>query len=98
MMTVYPIVTALTGFQVANLVPCLAKILLIFWGFTWTLEDLKWYTRLNAPKEPYQIVQDSKAITIYPLIFNRKSNNPAAYLVPMEPPLTPKPTISTPLF
>ncbi|KAJ9065238.1 hypothetical protein DSO57_1021694, partial [Entomophthora muscae] len=27
MMTVYPIVTALTGFQVANLVPYLAKIL-----------------------------------------------------------------------
>ncbi|KAJ9083427.1 hypothetical protein DSO57_1034821 [Entomophthora muscae] len=27
MMTVYPIVTALTGFQVANLVPCFARIL-----------------------------------------------------------------------
>ncbi|KAJ9057461.1 hypothetical protein DSO57_1022409 [Entomophthora muscae] len=61
----------------------------------WTLEDLQWYTRPNAPKEPYQIVCDGKAITIYPLIFNRKFNNPAAYLVPMEPPLTPKPTIST---
>ncbi|KAJ9079909.1 hypothetical protein DSO57_1030653 [Entomophthora muscae] len=29
-------------------------------------------------------------------MFNRKYNNPAAYLVPMEPPPTPKPTISTP--
>ncbi|KAJ9084271.1 hypothetical protein DSO57_1026242 [Entomophthora muscae] len=62
----------------------------------WTLEDLQWYTLSNAPKEPYQIVQDGKAITIYPLIFNRKYNNPAAYLVPMEPPPTPKPTISIP--
>ncbi|KAJ9087975.1 hypothetical protein DSO57_1027752 [Entomophthora muscae] len=62
----------------------------------WTLEDLQWYTCPNAPKEPYQIVCDGKKITIYPLIFNRKYNNPAAYLVPMEPPLTPKPTISTP--
>ncbi|KAJ9083975.1 hypothetical protein DSO57_1028929 [Entomophthora muscae] len=35
-------------------------------------------------------------ITIYPLIFNGKYNNPAAYLVPMEPPLTPKSIISTP--
>ncbi|KAJ9050970.1 hypothetical protein DSO57_1009058 [Entomophthora muscae] len=39
----------------------------------WTLEDLHWYTRLNAPKEPYQIVHDGKAITIYPLIFNGNS-------------------------
>ncbi|KAJ9054818.1 hypothetical protein DSO57_1010232 [Entomophthora muscae] len=62
----------------------------------WTLEDLQWYTRPNALKEPYQIVCDSKAITIYPLIFSRKYNNPAAYLVPMELPPTPKPTISTP--
>ncbi|KAJ9084785.1 hypothetical protein DSO57_1020727 [Entomophthora muscae] len=62
----------------------------------WTLEDLQWYTCPNTPKESYQIVCDSKAITIYPLIFNGKYNNPAAYLVPMEPPLTPKPTISTP--
>ncbi|KAJ9074359.1 hypothetical protein DSO57_1007208 [Entomophthora muscae] len=44
----------------------------------WTLEDLKWYTRSNAPKEPYQNVCDSKAITIYSLIFNGKYNNPAA--------------------
>ncbi|KAJ9051453.1 hypothetical protein DSO57_1004535 [Entomophthora muscae] len=62
----------------------------------WTLEDLQWYTRPNSPKEPYQIICDSRAITIYPLIFNRKYNNPDAYLVPMEPFLTPKPTISTP--
>ncbi|KAJ9088011.1 hypothetical protein DSO57_1027293 [Entomophthora muscae] len=62
----------------------------------WTLEDLQWYTRPNAPKEPYQIVRDGKAITIYPLIFNGKYKNPAAYLVPMKPPLTSKPTISTP--
>ncbi|KAJ9080088.1 hypothetical protein DSO57_1028773 [Entomophthora muscae] len=62
----------------------------------WTLEDLQWYTRPNTPKEPYQIVCDSKAITIYPLIFNRMYNNPAAYLVPMKPPLTPKPIISIP--
>ncbi|KAJ9069494.1 hypothetical protein DSO57_1017971 [Entomophthora muscae] len=62
----------------------------------WTLEDLQWYTRPNAPQEPYQIIRDSTAITIYPLIFNGKYNNPAAYLVPMEPPPTPKPTISTP--
>ncbi|KAJ9086808.1 hypothetical protein DSO57_1000431 [Entomophthora muscae] len=62
----------------------------------WTLEDLQWYTRPNAPQEPYQIFCDSKAITIYPLIFNRKYLNPAAYLVPMEPPLTPKLAISTP--
>ncbi|KAJ9049556.1 hypothetical protein DSO57_1023242 [Entomophthora muscae] len=61
-----------------------------------TLEDLKWYTCLNAPKEPYQIVCDGKAINIYPLIFNGKYNNPAAYLVPIGPPLTPKSTISTP--
>ncbi|KAJ9077427.1 hypothetical protein DSO57_1016881 [Entomophthora muscae] len=50
----------------------------------------------KRPKEPYQIVCDGKAITIYPLIFNRKYNNPAAYLVLMEPPPTPKPTISNP--
>ncbi|KAJ9076256.1 hypothetical protein DSO57_1027998 [Entomophthora muscae] len=31
-----------------------------------------------------------------PLISNRKYNNPAAYLVPMKPPPTPKLTISTP--
>ncbi|KAJ9082639.1 hypothetical protein DSO57_1002585 [Entomophthora muscae] len=62
----------------------------------WTLKDFQCYTRLNAPKEPYQNVCDSKAITIYPLIFNRKYNNPADYLVPIEPPPTPKPTISTP--
>ncbi|KAJ9048525.1 hypothetical protein DSO57_1034252 [Entomophthora muscae] len=62
----------------------------------WTLEDLQWYTRPNAPKEPYQIFCDSKAITIYPLIFNRKYNNPAAYLVPMELSPTPKPTILIP--
>ncbi|KAJ9077771.1 hypothetical protein DSO57_1013419 [Entomophthora muscae] len=62
----------------------------------WTLEDLQWYIRPNAPKEPYQIVCDSKAITIYPLIFDGKYINPAAYLVPMELPPTPKPTISTP--
>ncbi|KAJ9065106.1 hypothetical protein DSO57_1023316 [Entomophthora muscae] len=48
------------------------------------------------PKDPYQIVCDSKSVFIYPLIFNRKYNNPAVYLLPMEPPLTPKPTISTP--
>ncbi|KAJ9065236.1 hypothetical protein DSO57_1021692 [Entomophthora muscae] len=63
---------------------------------TWTLEDLQWYTHPNAPKEPYQIVSDGKAIIIYPLIFNGKYNNPDAYLVPMEPPLTPKLTISAP--
>ncbi|KAJ9050511.1 hypothetical protein DSO57_1013751 [Entomophthora muscae] len=62
----------------------------------WTLEDLQWYTRPNAPKKPYQIVCDGKAITIYPLIFNEKYNNPAAYLVPMEPPPTPSPIISIP--
>ncbi|KAJ9049476.1 hypothetical protein DSO57_1023960 [Entomophthora muscae] len=62
----------------------------------WTLEDLQWYPQSNAPKESYQIVCDGKAITIYPLIFNRKYNNLAAYLVPMKPPPTPKPTISTP--
>ncbi|KAJ9050524.1 hypothetical protein DSO57_1013761 [Entomophthora muscae] len=62
----------------------------------WTLEDLQWYTRPKAPKEPYQIFCNGKAITIYPLIFNRKYNNPAAYLVPMKPPPTPKPTMSTP--
>ncbi|KAJ9067281.1 hypothetical protein DSO57_1001388 [Entomophthora muscae] len=55
-----------------------------------------WYTLPNAPNEPYQIICDGKAITIYPLIFNRKYNNPAAYLVPMEPLPTPKPTISIP--
>ncbi|KAJ9070054.1 hypothetical protein DSO57_1012303 [Entomophthora muscae] len=32
MMTVYPILTALTGFQVSNLVPYLAKILPYFMG------------------------------------------------------------------
>ncbi|KAJ9049022.1 hypothetical protein DSO57_1028798 [Entomophthora muscae] len=63
----------------------------------WTLEDLQWYTRPNAPKEPYQIVCDGKAITIYPLIINGKYNNPSAYLVLMESPPTPKPTILTPL-
>ncbi|KAJ9066170.1 hypothetical protein DSO57_1012159 [Entomophthora muscae] len=26
----------------------------------WTLEDLQWYTCSNAPKEPYQIVCDSR--------------------------------------
>ena len=62
----------------------------------WTLKGLQWYTRPNTPKEPYQIVCDGKAITIYPLIFNGEYNNPAAYLVPMELPPTPKPTISTP--
>ncbi|KAJ9075902.1 hypothetical protein DSO57_1031229 [Entomophthora muscae] len=41
----------------------------------WTLEDLQWYTCPNAPKKSYQIVHDNKAITIYPLIFNRKYNN-----------------------
>ncbi|KAJ9061180.1 hypothetical protein DSO57_1023093 [Entomophthora muscae] len=61
----------------------------------WTLEDLQWYTHPDVPKEPYQIVCDSKAITICPMILNRKYKNPAAYLVPMEPPLTPKLTIST---
>ncbi|KAJ9077733.1 hypothetical protein DSO57_1013998 [Entomophthora muscae] len=62
----------------------------------WTLEDLQWYTFPNAPKEPYQIVCDGKVITIYSLIFNKKYNNSAAYLVPMEPPLTPELTFSTP--
>ncbi|KAJ9056922.1 hypothetical protein DSO57_1027611 [Entomophthora muscae] len=62
----------------------------------WTLKVLQWYTHPNAPKEPYQIVCDDKAITIYPLIFNGKYNNNAAYLVHMEPPPTPKLTISTP--
>ncbi|KAJ9064315.1 hypothetical protein DSO57_1031967 [Entomophthora muscae] len=63
-----------------------------------TLEYLQWYNRPNTPKEPYQIFCDGKTITIYPLIFNGKYNNPAAYLVPMELPLTPKPTISTPTY
>ncbi|KAJ9062845.1 hypothetical protein DSO57_1006293 [Entomophthora muscae] len=62
----------------------------------WILEDLQWYTRPNASKEPYQIVCDRKAITIYPLIFNRKYKKPAAYLVPMEPPLITKLNISIP--
>ncbi|KAJ9052382.1 hypothetical protein DSO57_1034721, partial [Entomophthora muscae] len=62
----------------------------------WTLEDLQWYTRPNTPKEPYQIVCDSREITIYPLIFNGKYNNPASYLFPMETPPTTKPTISIP--
>ncbi|KAJ9058267.1 hypothetical protein DSO57_1013957 [Entomophthora muscae] len=62
----------------------------------WTLEDLQWYTYPNAPKDPYQIVCDGQAITISPLIFNRKYNNPAAYLVPMKLPPTPKPIIPTP--
>ncbi|KAJ9086247.1 hypothetical protein DSO57_1006131 [Entomophthora muscae] len=62
----------------------------------WTLEDLQWYTRPNAPKEPHQIVCNSKSVTIYPLIFNGKYNNLAAYLGPRESPMTPKPTISTP--
>ncbi|KAJ9085708.1 hypothetical protein DSO57_1011410 [Entomophthora muscae] len=31
---------------------------------------------------------------IYPLIFNRKYNNPSAYLVTMKPPLTPKSYVS----
>ncbi|KAJ9075051.1 hypothetical protein DSO57_1000334 [Entomophthora muscae] len=62
----------------------------------WTLEDLQWYTHPDAPKDPYQISCDGKEITIYPLISNRKYNNPATYLVPMEPPLTPKLIISTP--
>ncbi|KAJ9088804.1 hypothetical protein DSO57_1019527, partial [Entomophthora muscae] len=55
-----------------------------------------WYTHPNAPKEPYQIVRDNEAIIIYPLIFNGKYNNPAAYLVHMKPPPTPTLTISTP--
>ncbi|KAJ9085103.1 hypothetical protein DSO57_1017273, partial [Entomophthora muscae] len=62
----------------------------------WTLEDLQWYTCPDDPKEPYQIVGDGREITIYPLIFNRKYNNPAAYLIPIEPPPTPKLTIPTP--
>ncbi|KAJ9052597.1 hypothetical protein DSO57_1032613 [Entomophthora muscae] len=62
----------------------------------WNLEDLKGYTCTDAPKDPYQIICESREITIYPLIFNRKYKNPAAYLVPMRPPLTPKPTISIP--
>ncbi|KAJ9089108.1 hypothetical protein DSO57_1016206 [Entomophthora muscae] len=62
----------------------------------WTLKDLQWYTFPNAPKDPYQIVCDGRRINIYPLILNRKYNNPVTYLIPMEPPLTPKPTISTP--
>ncbi|KAJ9086601.1 hypothetical protein DSO57_1002323 [Entomophthora muscae] len=62
----------------------------------WTLEDLQWYIHLNAPKEPYQIVCDSKVITIYPLIFNIKYNNSATYLVPMEPSLTLKLSVSIP--
>ncbi|KAJ9049162.1 hypothetical protein DSO57_1027525 [Entomophthora muscae] len=62
----------------------------------WTLEDLQWYILPNIPKEPNQIFCDGKSITIYPLIFNGKYNNFAVYLVPMEPPPTPKPTISTP--
>ncbi|KAJ9075890.1 hypothetical protein DSO57_1031301 [Entomophthora muscae] len=39
MMVVYPIVTALTGFQVANLIPYLAKILPHFLGLYSTTED-----------------------------------------------------------
>ncbi|KAJ9069871.1 hypothetical protein DSO57_1014193, partial [Entomophthora muscae] len=62
----------------------------------WTLKDLQWYTLPNAPKEPYHIVCDGREITIYPLIFNRKYNNPAAYLVSMKSPPTPKLTISIP--
>ncbi|KAJ9075689.1 hypothetical protein DSO57_1033531 [Entomophthora muscae] len=62
----------------------------------WTLKDLQWYTCPDAPKDLYQIIRDGKEITIYPLIFNGKYNNPAAYLVPMEPPLTPKPSTSVP--
>ncbi|KAJ9069248.1 hypothetical protein DSO57_1020335 [Entomophthora muscae] len=62
----------------------------------WTLEDLQWYNHPYAPEDLYQILCDSKEITIYPLICNWKYNNPSAYLVPMKPPLTPKPTISTP--
>ncbi|KAJ9084831.1 hypothetical protein DSO57_1020140 [Entomophthora muscae] len=52
----------------------------------WTLEDLQWFTLPNAPKEPYQILCDSKAITIHLLIFKGKYNDPSAYLVSMKPP------------
>ncbi|KAJ9050588.1 hypothetical protein DSO57_1038739 [Entomophthora muscae] len=62
----------------------------------WTLEDLQWYTCPEAPEDPYQILRDRKETTIYPLIFNRKYNNPSAYLIPMKPSLPPKPIISTP--
>ncbi|KAJ9058285.1 hypothetical protein DSO57_1013771 [Entomophthora muscae] len=62
----------------------------------WTLEDLQWYICPDAPKDLYQIVCDGREITIYPLIFNGKYNNPATYLVPMKPPLTPKLIILTP--
>ncbi|KAJ9073722.1 hypothetical protein DSO57_1013145 [Entomophthora muscae] len=60
----------------------------------WTLEDWQWYTCPNSPKDSYQILSDSKEITIYPLIFNRKFKNPSTYLVSLEPHLTPKQTIS----
>ncbi|KAJ9067445.1 hypothetical protein DSO57_1039035 [Entomophthora muscae] len=62
----------------------------------WTLEDLQWYTCPDTPEDPYQILRGSKETTIYPLIFNRKYNNPSTYLIPMKPSLPPKPIISTP--
>ncbi|KAJ9084041.1 hypothetical protein DSO57_1028245 [Entomophthora muscae] len=60
----------------------------------WTLEDLLSYTRPDATKDSYHLVCNIKDITVYTLIFNKKCKNYSAYLVPMEPPLTSKPTTS----
>ncbi|KAJ9054198.1 hypothetical protein DSO57_1017161 [Entomophthora muscae] len=55
MMMVYPIVMALTGFQVANLVPYLAKILPHFLGLYKIQSTQNKFTQVGYPKNSGQV-------------------------------------------
>ncbi|KAJ9073732.1 hypothetical protein DSO57_1012953 [Entomophthora muscae] len=79
MMAVYPIVTVLTGFQVANLVPYFAKILP-------QLLDLYTCTR--------ETELTGHEGTVPPLLFCNKNSYLPAYLVPMTISLTLRPNCS----
>ncbi|KAJ9068373.1 hypothetical protein DSO57_1029330 [Entomophthora muscae] len=56
---VYPIVTALTGFQVANLVPYFAKILSQLLGL-YTIMVCRTQVNCNTGKSPYELVYEHK--------------------------------------
>ncbi|KAJ9064095.1 hypothetical protein DSO57_1033946 [Entomophthora muscae] len=66
-MTVYPIVTALTGFQFTNLLPYILQVVPTVTGFLLDLIEFKPAFIFTLPKLPKTVVKASKCILPSPI-------------------------------
>ncbi|KAJ9077840.1 hypothetical protein DSO57_1012878 [Entomophthora muscae] len=92
LMTIYPVVTAIKGFQLSSLLPYLLQVVPTMSGYyNYTPEKILELDTLPQLQSAVRFSHQGMWIFSTPKLFRGKFNYLPAYKLCMEPPVTPKP-------